>query len=268
MLSPGGIVAQLMYMQHRWAARWLDGVIVLDRAMAKVLNMRYARAKRALKVSVIPTWECDMDFPAERAFIHWKGLEKLGIAGRFIILYTGNAGRGHEFDTVLQAAQILSRGDPAAPVLLFAGYGVAHALLAHEKEVKGLENVFLHGPTARKEFLALVASGDVSLITLRAEMQGLVSPSKLNTALALGRPILYVGPEGTNVDDAITQFDCGVSLRNGNVEGVLSAVRRLREDAVWRIQLGRNARHAFETAYCTSAAEKAFTELRVSSPVH
>jgi hypothetical protein len=44
-----------------------------------------------------------------------------------------------------------------------------------------------------------------------------------------------------------------VSLRNGDVAGLVATVRRLRHDDGWRRQLGAAARHAFEVAYCDRA---------------
>ena len=50
-------------------------------------------------------------------------------------------------------------------------------------------------------------------------------------------------------DDAITRYDAGRSLREGDVDGVVQAVRALRADAA---APGR-ARAAFEAAYCDAA---------------
>ena len=80
-----------------------------------------------------------------------------------------------------------------------------------------------------------------------------MSPSKLHANLAAGLPILYVGPEGSNVDAAIARFDCGVSVRSDDVDGLVAAVRRLRDDEPWRSSLAANARRAFEEAYCDTA---------------
>jgi hypothetical protein len=81
-----------------------------------------------------------------------------------------------------------------------------------------------------------------------------MSPSKLHANLAAGLPVLYVGPEGSNVDEAITRFEAGRSLREGDVDGVVEAVRELRGDTKARTR----AREAFETAYSDAAALPAF----------
>ena len=76
-----------------------------------------------------------------------------------------------------------------------------------------------------------MAGADLALITLHDRSLGVMSPSKLHANLAAGLPVLYVGPEGSNVDDAITRYAAGRSLREGDVDGVVQAVRELRTDA-------------------------------------
>ena len=43
----------------------------------------------------------------------------------------------------------------------------------------------------------------VALITLDERSIGVMSPSKLHANLAAGLPVVYVGPQGSNVDEAI-----------------------------------------------------------------
>ena len=72
-----------------------------------------------------------------------------------------------------------------------------------------------------------MAGADAALITLDERSLGVMSPSKLHANLAAGLPVLYVGPAGSNVDEAIARFGCGASLREGDVDGLVAAVRAL-----------------------------------------
>jgi hypothetical protein len=66
----------------------------------------------------------------------------------------------------------------------------------------------------------------------------------------MGLPILYVGPETSNVDEAIRNHGCGVSLRHGDVAGMTTFIGGLMNDAAARAAMGRKARAAFDQAYC------------------
>jgi len=73
---------------------------------------------------------------------------------------------------------------------------------------------------------------------------------------------VYVGPEGSNVDEAIRRHDVGRSVRHGDVEGFIAAVRALAADHDAR----QRARRAFEEHYSDSAALPAFDRLLDGAP--
>jgi putative colanic acid biosynthesis glycosyltransferase WcaI len=110
----------------------------------------------------------------------------------------------------------------------------------------------------KEDTASVMAGADAALITLHDDSLGVMSPSKLHANLAAGLPVLYVGPVGSNVDEAIRRFDCGTSLREGDVAGLVAAVRALRGGTA---DLRRRARAAFDQAYCDTATLPAFDAL-------
>ena len=70
--------------------------------------------------------------------------------------------------------------------------------------------------------------------------------------------ILYVGPAGGNVDTAIAEHGCGISLRNGDADGMVAFIRSLLGNSQRARELGRCARQAFETAYADHCGLAAF----------
>ena len=77
-----------------------------------------------------------------------------------------------------------------------------------------------------------------------------MSPSKLHSNLAMGLPVVYIGPEKSNVDDAIARFGCGVSARIGEVDRVVGAIRAMMHDSLEHAAMRDRARDAFDAAYC------------------
>jgi len=70
-----------------------------------------------------------------------------------------------------------------------------------------------------------------------------------------------LGPEGINVDEAIQRFGCGISLRHGDVQGVIGFLRRLLRDPGFAGDLRQRARRAHESAYAEAQALPAFDRL-------
>ncbi|MBI2932597.1 MAG: glycosyltransferase family 4 protein [Planctomycetes bacterium] len=232
---------------NRALFRRLDHLVCLDSAMRDLLLSQYVTNGRILPTSIIPNWERADFFPADARPGAWKGREDPALRGRFIVLYLGNAGTGHQFETVFDAAERL-RGEPIA--FLFVGGGSGWSGIEQAVRRRMLDNVVVHGYVPKEETLSVMAAADCALITLRDSMLGVMSPSKLHSSLAMGLPILYVGPEESNVDEAIRRFGVGASLRHGQADRLVAFVRRLKGDAQARQELRGRARRAFEEAYC------------------
>jgi colanic acid biosynthesis glycosyl transferase WcaI len=241
-LRPGGFVSRLLRAVNRAAFRRLDHVVALDGAMAALLA-QYQAAPGRPPTSVVPNWERAALFPAGEVPDPWPGWDELAVEGRTVVVYLGNLGVGHQFDTVVDAAAAL--GDDA--LFVFIGGGARRDELAAAVEARRLSNVVLQEYVPKEETAAVMAGADAALITLDERSLGIMSPSKLHANLAAGLPVLYVGPEGSNVDEAIARFGCGASLRDGDVDGLVAAVRRLRTDDA--ADLRARARAAFDAAY-------------------
>lgn len=246
-LTPGGPVAGAMRSLNRSLFRQLDHLISLDGAMDTLLMSQYAPTARRLPSSVIPNWEPLEFYAAGSRPPPWSGLERHGISDRFVVLYLGNMGQGHEFATVLDAADALRR-EPVS--FLFVGGGGRQREVKSDAERRGLTNVVVTDYVPRDELKSVLAGAGCTLISLRDDCLGVMSPSKLHANLAMGVPVLFIGPRGCNVDEAVERYECGVSLRVGDVAGVVHFVREGLANTSRFQTYGPRARAAFEAAYC------------------
>jgi len=258
LVPENGWVARLLRWQNHWLIRQLDRVVCLDPAMERLLAAEYAGADRPLPTCVVPNWEPFGRFDSQATAAKWDLSEVLGTELPPYVIHMGNAGYGHDFATTAEAAQALQ----AEPVgFVFIGGGARWSWLEAAKHERALANWHLI-PYLPEDQLAAALSGALcALITLRDSFLGVISPSKLHAALALGLPVLYIGPEGSNVDEAIRRYGCGVSLRHGDVQGVIGFLRRLTGDTRFHEDLRRRARTAFGCAYTDRQALPAFDAL-------
>jgi putative colanic acid biosynthesis glycosyltransferase WcaI len=246
-LKKDGLAARLMRRMNRAIFRRLDHLICLDTAMVELLMSQYAPKGKDLPVTVIPNWEQASFFPADAKHGRWAKAAELGLDGKFVVLYLGNMGYGHDFATALDAAERL-KDEPIT--FLYIGGG---ALLEPTTELarrRGLNNVVMHPYIPKDQTPGVMAAVDCTLITLRNDMLGVMSPSKLHSNLAMGLPVIYIGPPKSNVDDAIQRFGCGASTRHGDVDGLVAAIRGLADDKQRHQAMRQKAREAFDGAYC------------------
>ncbi|MFK7788354.1 MAG: glycosyltransferase family 4 protein [Phycisphaeraceae bacterium] len=248
-MKANGTLARVMYWFNRRLFNRLDHLICLDHAMADLLSHYHAKrdaSGKPLAVSVIPNWEKLANYPADAPAERWAGVDELSLADRFVVLYMGNMGFGHGFETLLEAAEQL-KTEPIT--FLFIGGGKRHAEVAALAKDRGLDQVVTRPYLPWEQVPQAMAAGDCALITLRDDMLGVMSPSKVHANLAAGLPILYVGPEGSNVDDAVTTYDCGLSARHGQANEIVGFIRNLMQHPEQHHAQRKNARSAFDAAY-------------------
>jgi hypothetical protein len=251
-LRPGGVASRALRALNRWVFRRIELVVGLDGAMVELLESQYAAGPGHPHFAVVPNWERLALFPAEDV-APWAGYDALDVGDRTVVLYLGNTGVGHRFDTVLAAAERLADDT----LFLFVGGGARWHELEATARARRLTNVVFQTYVSKEDTPAVMAGADVALITLDERSLGVMSPSKLHANLAAGLPVLYVGPVGSNVDEAIARHGAGRSLREGDVDGVVAGVQELRGDPEVRAR----ARRAFEDAYSDEAALPDFDRL-------
>ena len=247
MVKTGGLVSRIMRAMNRLIFRRIDDLICLDGAMESLLA-QYKPRNHELATTIIPNWERATQFSGEQPPpMQWDAATAAALGDRFIVLYLGNAGYGHEFATMIEAAQML-KDEPV--VFLFVGGGAVVKWIDQQRRARGLSNLLLHDYVAKNQTPSVMRDAGCALITLEEQVAGVMSPSKLHANLAMGLPILYVGPRDSNVDEAIRRFECGISLRPGQSRDAADFIRTLARDAQCRAKISRKAREAFEQAYC------------------
>jgi colanic acid biosynthesis glycosyl transferase WcaI len=248
LMAPNGFPGRLFAAISRWTLRSADVVIALGETMTERLTELGAR-----NVVTVQNWA---DGEAIQPLLPEESTyrREYGWDGKFVVLYSGNLGLAHEFETVLGAADLLR--DERDVLFGFVGSGPRRAEIDSEVLRRGLTNVEFHPPVSREKLGNALAAGDVHLVTLRPRMPGLLVPSKIYGILAASRPTLYVGPKEGEVFDIVTRGGCGLCVENGDAEGLADAVRRLRRDRTSAGEMGRCARQLFEREFTMEGQTK------------
>jgi glycosyltransferase involved in cell wall biosynthesis len=90
---------------------------------------------------------------------------------------------------------------------------------------------------------------------LLPELEGLIVPSKFYGILAAARPTVFIGDPDGELARVIRAGECGVTVAVGDVDALVGAVRRLKDDPVHRRRLGSNAYRRYCEHY---SARRAF----------
>ena len=165
--------------------------------------------------------------------------EKLGLKGKFVVLYAGAMGQAHDLYTVLRAAKRLN--DETQIQFVFFGAGKERANLEAEAQRLGLRNALFAGICPKKEMPAVIASADVCLAILQNILMFRTTyPNKVFDYMASARPTVLV-IDGV-VREVIEASDGGVFVEPGNDELLAKTILELSKDPQRVKQLGENAR--------------------------
>ncbi len=211
-----------------------------------------ARGVPADRIDILPNWAPrELDAPAAAEAIAARRTA-WGVADRFVVAYSGNLGRVHEFATVLEAAERLKTRPDI--VFLFIGTGARFAEVQAAARSRGLDNLRLLPPETRSDLPAALAAADAQLVTIKPGFSQLVYPSKLAGVLAAARPVLFVGPPDGEIARLLAQEKCGAAFGPGDGERLAATIAAWQADPAQRSPLGHNARAAYERRFTFAAA--------------
>jgi colanic acid biosynthesis glycosyl transferase WcaI len=243
--------------------RWLRNLSLKHAAVNIVLgdSMRrhlVAQGVPAGRIRVIRDWA---DGSAIRPVAKCENrlAREWGLADKFVVGYSGNMGRAHLFDTVVQAMVALRGRDGLR--FLFIGSGVRRGELTRAVERHGLDNVLFCPYQPWERLGESLTVPDVHVVTLNPKLEGLIVPSKFYSAAAAGRPTVYVGDPSGEIPSLLSRYGCGIAVQEGDVRGLVSAIERLAGDPAFYQTMASNAREAFEKHFDRSGAMDAWVEL-------
>ncbi len=243
LVKPGTVSGRLAIALRDWSMRWSALTICPIDRMARYLAGRGISAE---SLSVVHHWADRNEImpiePAENPLRRAWGLGR-----KFVIGYSGNFGRAHDFRTMLDAAERLQH--MKSIVFLMIGDGQQRAFVESEVERRGLANVVMKPFQPVENLSESLGAANVHLVSLKPELEHCIVPSKFYGVLAAARPTIFIGDPDGEIGSIVSDFQCGIALRPGEVGTLVDAILHLRRSQVSRITMGNNARYLMETAY-------------------
>ena len=224
---------------ERWSYREASFVTVLTEGAQKSLLRE--KGVRPEKILFLPNGVDTKRFQPWPANAALK--EKLGLAGKKIILYPGTLGHAHGLDLVLHAAKIL---EPYPEIhFLLLGDGSDRAHLERLQKTLGLRNLTFHDPVTIEELPPYLSIAECGLASLRASpvFDG-TRPAKMFPIFASGKPLIFVGQgEAARL---VERVRAGIVVAPDDRQGFADAVRMLLGNSGLVNELGKNGRRFVE----------------------
>lgn len=210
------------------------------------------------KIVVIHNWSIEDDIePIPRTENPFR--EKWKLTDKFVIGYSGNIGRSHDIDTLLNVAASLMSEPNIAFVII--GGGALYDRFRKQTLDLGLTNVAFK-PYQPKEVLPYsLTLPDLHVISLLPELEGLIVPSKFYGIVASGRPVLYIGNTAGEIPEIIRANCCGKSVNISDVGSAVNFIRQLNTDPDLLVLMGENSRKIADGKYNKSLSLNSWVHL-------
>lgn len=207
---PTTLMVRIFNALNRLTIRSAARVVVLDRFMRDRIIAKGAAASR---IDVVPPWshqESVVDVPRDGNLFRLRH----GFGQRRVVMYSGNHGF-NPLDTLLEAAEGFRDDDRLA--FAFIGGGT-HKKAIDARVAKGDWPNLLSLPYQPIEATRhSLAAADVHVVSVSPAGIGIVHPSKIYSALAIGRPILLLAPAACPAAELLAEADIGWRVDHGDV---------------------------------------------------
>ena len=251
---PAGL-GRLLLRLRDWSLRAAAVNVALGGRMREYLQTRGIPAD---KIQVIENW-ADTGTVRPKRVMDSKLRIRAGLADKFVVGYSGNLGRAHEFLTLLGAAKMLR--DERQIVFLMIGGGINMKAFEAEAAQQQLTNVHFLPYQTRETLEDSLAAADVHLASLIPALEGLVVPSKFYGILAAGRPVVFIGDVDGELARIIRANRCGMVVASGQSGELVDAIRYLHEHGRERAAMGLSARELCCNSYSSSGTERQWVAL-------
>jgi colanic acid biosynthesis glycosyl transferase WcaI len=242
-LNPDQLIALGKLKQTDWICRILEAtnkfilrrsslVIALDRFMAARLA---ARKIPRLKICVLPPWPHETQTDDEATPTENPFRARHNLNGKFVIMYSGNHSPSNPLTTILNAI-IRLKAEPDIR-FLFVGGGSAKQQVEEYIRNHELANAISLPYQPLADLKHSLSAADVHIVSLGEEMVGIIHPCKIYGAMAVARPILFLGPRPSHISDILDQHDIGVQIRHGDINGAIDAIRKMHDMSSGKSQL-------------------------------
>lgn len=178
-------------------------------------------------VYMVPAWADDFKHTdksrEENIFIQQHGL-----AGKFIILYSGNLGKEYKIEALLDVAKYLKDNEEIKIVI--AGKGWKKQMLEEAVEKEKLSNLLLLPFQSAEMFMASMEAMHIGIVSQAVNASQVCIPSKTYNIMAFGKPIICIGEPDTDLGKIIIENNVGGVFKSDQPLKIANYIKQISAD--------------------------------------
>ena len=238
LLNKNNLIVKIWHIFNKSCLHNSKNIILLSELMKEKCLINYG-SELNNKIKVIPSWsDINKIKPLDKE--KNKFLYEQKLHSKFVILYSGNQGRMHDFDSILFAAKYLKKNTEI--LFIFIGDGPLNKNIKEFKRLNNLQNIRIlpYQPFARLP--ETLTAADIAIVSTSKNATSLVAPSKLYGHLASGTPIALISSKNSYIRNMIELNNCGKWFNNGDYKSLSNWIIKLKENNSLRNKMSVSAR--------------------------
>ncbi len=257
-----GVVAKTWYFFEKLSLQMAGKIVVIGRCMESIITNK----AHSYGIDISQKTYCIHNWADDRILLPYstskeqnKYVDQWELKDKFILLYSGNMGRFHDMETIMETAFLLKED----PTISFVIVGEGHKKSYVEDFVKDnkLKNVKISGYVKKEDLPELLGCADVGLVSLMKSQVGLSVPSKAFGIMAIGIPVIAIMPAETEIARIIAEEHCGLIIEPGDSHKLCESIQSLKENTEVRQSMGSRARKAISDKYNLKDAAMKYFQL-------
>ena len=253
LLPPSSPVTSSWRWLMSWVYRQSTTTVVLSDSMRQQLIRDLGHQR---PIAVIHNWAVEQALASPRASNPFA--VKHGFQHRFTVQYSGNFGRLHDLDTLLETACILL----SHPVqFVFIGGGAKQSQIDASCESHALTNVLRLPYQPRATLPYSLGACDLAAISLMPGAENSMAPCKFYGILASGRGVVLVARRTCDLAQLVLNEGLGLVVNPGESDALAEQLLQLSRDPEQVEAIGHRARSLYEKRFGRERSIQAYASL-------
>ena len=243
-IKPTSPAVKAMNWLNRRNLRAASAVIALDSFMGQRLNDKVDVSQ---KLDVFPPWPMEDNLQtvpkADNPFVKQHGLEN-----KRVIMYSGNHGLTTPVDPLVDAALELKHLEQLH--FMFIGDGAGKRVVDEAIAKHHPQNLVSLPYQPLSEIGNSLSAADVHLVLMSEALVGIVHPCKVYGAMAVGKPILFLGPVPSHISEILELAPIGWQIPTGDPQAVRDVLQEIADASDEQLaEMGRQARQLIDERF-------------------
>lgn len=151
-----------------------------------------------------------------------------GLTDKFVVLYSGKTGMGHNIEVILEAATLLKNHKDI--IFVFIGNGPKYSIVEEYIKSNSAKNVQLYPLQSEEMFPFSMACGDIGIVTQEASMAHLFMPSKTHSMMACGEAIIGICTDHDDLYRLLASGEFGVAVTEATAKKTAEVILKLHSE--------------------------------------